>query len=93
METWGGQVNSSAGCQLDPSEYITLKWEQIGQRLFKGLGQEDQEHIKILSASVLRQAGFILTREKQLKLNCRYYGKRDVYNDSWLSIQERKHPG
>lgn len=49
---------------MDPSEYVTLKWEQIGQRLSKGLGQEDQEYIKMLSASVLRQAGFILTREK-----------------------------
>ena len=59
---------------MDSSEYVTLKWEQIGQRLPKGLGQADEEHIKILSASVLRQAGFILTREIA-KNSCRYHGK------------------
>jgi len=64
VETWGGQVNSSEDCQLDPSEYITLNWEKIEQRLSKGLGQEAQEHIKTLPASVLRQADFILTTEK-----------------------------
>lgn len=55
---WGGQVNLTGGCQLDPSEYATLKWEQIRQRLCKGLGQEDQEHINILSASQLRRVSF-----------------------------------